>query len=84
MFECLGGILTPGAGGGDIAVPGGVGAEVALPRSHLVEATRRELIEAHEQVGSEGGGVRVSGWVGCGLFPFLHKEVLALYLQLRV
>jgi len=44
MLECLGGTLAAGAGGGGIVVPGGVGAEVALPRSHLMEAARRELV----------------------------------------
>jgi len=44
VFECLGGTLATGAGGGGIAVPGRVGAEVALPRSHLVEAARGELV----------------------------------------
>jgi len=51
VLERLGGGQTAGARGGDIAVPGGVGAEVALPRSHLVEAARSELVEAHERVG---------------------------------
>ena len=77
VFKCLGGILAPGAGWGDVAVPGGVGTEVAFPRSRLVEATRRELVEAHERVGFKGGAVWVFGQVGCGRYPFLHEEVLA-------
>ena len=51
VFERLWGGQTAGARGGDVAVPGGVGVEVALPRSHLVEAARSELVEAHEWMG---------------------------------
>jgi len=84
VLERLGGGRTAGAGGGDIAVPGGVGAEVALPRSHLVEAARSELVEAHEGVGLQRGLVRVSGLVWSSPVPFFHEEVLALKLKLRV
>jgi len=84
VFKCLGGFLAFGAGGGDIVVPGGVGAEVALPRSHLVEAARGELVEAHKRVRFEGGAVWVSVRTRRGLVPFLHEEVVALELELGV
>jgi len=61
-----------------------VGAEVALPRSHLVEAARRKLVEAHEGVGLEGGAERVSDRVWRGLVPFFHEQVLAFEPKLRV
>ena len=84
MFECLGGTLASRAGGGAVAVPGGVGAEIALPRSHLVEASRREFVQPHERVGSERGAERVPGGIRCGRVPFFHEEVLALKLQLGI
>jgi len=70
VFKCLGGILALGAGGGNVAVPGGVGAEITLPRSHLVEATRGELVKAHERVRLKGRAVCVSGLVRHSLLPF--------------
>jgi len=84
VLERLGGGQTTGARGGDFAVPGGVGAEVTLPRSHLVEAARGKLVEAHEWVGLQRGAERVPGRVRSGLVPFFHEEVLALKLKLRV
>jgi len=51
VLEPLRGAQTTGAGGGGVAVPRGVGAEVAIPRSHLVEAGRGELVQAHKRVG---------------------------------
>jgi len=84
VFECFGGTLAPWAGGGDIAVPGWVGSEVALPRSHLVEAARRKLVEAHEGVRPKGGAERVSDRVWCGHVPFFHEEAFAFELELRV
>jgi len=68
-------------------------AEVALPRSHLVEAARSELVEAHEWVGLQRGLVRVRlqrglvrvpGRVRSSPVPFFHEEVLALKLKLGV
>jgi len=82
MLEGLGGLLAAGAGGRGIVVPRGVGAEVALPRSHLVEAARGELVEAHKWVGSEPGAVGVSGRVWTGLVPFFHEEVLTFEFEL--
>jgi len=84
VLERLGGGQTTRARGGDFAVPGGVGAEVALPRSHLVEAARGELVEAHERVGLQRGAERVPGRVWSGLVPIFHEAVLALKLKLRV
>jgi len=84
VLKRLGGGQATGARGGDFAVPGGVGADVTLPRSHLVEAARGELVEAHEGVGLQRGAERVSGRVWSGHVPFLHEEVLALKLKLWV
>ena len=84
VLERLGGGQTTGARGGGIAVPGGVGAEVTPPRSHLVEAARGELVEAHERVGLQRGAERVPGRVWSGLVPFIHEEVFAFELELRV
>jgi len=84
VLECLGGTLAAGACVGGVAVPGGVGAEVALPRSHLVDASRGELVKAHERVRLKGVVVGVSGVVRSGLLPFLHEEVSALELELGV
>ena len=61
-----------------------MGTEVALPRSHLVEAARGELVEAHERVGLQRGLVWVPGRVWSSLIPFFHEEVLALKLELWV
>jgi len=83
-LERLGGGQTTRTRGGDLAVPGGVGAEVTLPRSHLVEAARRKLVEAHELVGLQRGVEWVPGRVWSGLVPFFHEEVLALKLKLWV
>ena len=84
MLERLRGGQTVGARGGEVAIPGGVGAEVTLPRSHLVEAAHGKLVEAHERVGLQRGAERVPGRVRSGLVPFIHEEVLALKLKLRV
>ena len=84
VLERHGGGQATGARGGHFAVPGGVGAEVTLPRSHLVEAARGELVEAHERVGLQRGAERVPGRVWSGPVPFFHEEVLARKLKLRV
>jgi len=84
VLECVGGTLAAGACVGGVAVPGGVGPEVATPRSHLVDASRGELVKAHEGVRLKGGGVWVSGVVRSGLLPFFHEEVSALELELGV
>jgi len=67
MREGLGGFFASGAGRWGIIVPGGVGAEVALPRPYLLEATRVELVKAHERVGFQPGPGGVPGRVRCGL-----------------
>jgi len=84
VLERLRGAQATRAVGGGVPVPRGVGAEVALPRSHLVEAARRELVKAHERMGLYRGLVWVSGRVRCGLVPLFHEEVLAFKLRLRV
>jgi len=70
VLEGLGGLVTAGAGGRGVVAPGGVRAEVAFSRPHLVKAARGELVEAHERVGLDRGGVGVPGRVRRRLFPF--------------
>ena len=81
VFQRLRSALATGAGGGDVAVPAGVGAEVAFPRSHLMEASRGELVPAHKRVGLDRPSVRVSGRIWRGLVPFCYEEVLAFELS---
>ena len=84
VLERFGGGQAARAGGGGVAFPRGVAAEVALPSSHLVEAARGELVEAHERVGLQRALLWVPGRVWSGLIPFFHEEVLAFKLELWV
>ena len=70
MFKGLGGLVAARTGGRGVVAPGGVCAEVALAGSHLVEAARGELVEAHERVGLDRGAVGVSSRVWRRFFPF--------------
>jgi len=84
MLKGLGGLAAAGTGGRSVIAPGGVCAEVALAGSHLVEAARGELVEAHERVGLDRGAVGVSGRVRRRLFPFFDKEAPTLELELGI
>jgi len=70
--EGLRGLVAAGTGGGGVVAPRRVCAEVALARPHLGEATRGELVEAHERMGLERGTVGIAGRVGRCFFPFFH------------
>ena len=76
MFECFGIRKAAGAQGvGVFRPPGGVGGEVALVGTHLVKASRNELVQAHKGVGIETAMVRVV--VGGGVEGVLlaqHEE----------
>ena len=49
--------------------------------AHLMEASRDELIQAHERVGGEAAGVLVIVGGGVEGVPFLHHEELGPDLQ---
>jgi len=85
MLEVLGGFTTAGAGGRRVDVaPRRVCTQIAPARSHLVEATRSEFVEAHERMGLERGAVQVAGQIRRGLFPLFHQEAPAQELKLGV
>ena len=84
MREGLRGLVAAGAGGRAVIVPGWVSMEVTLTRSHLVQATRVELGEAHKGIGRHRGAVLVSWRVRRDQPPLFHEEVSAQELELGV
>ena len=85
MFEGLRGGAAHRTEGGEFAVePGGVGSEVALTRSHLMDAARKELGEAHERVVSQGWGEGIA-WGRRGKSgPLAEQDGSRLFFHRRV
>jgi len=61
--------------------PGGVGSQVTFPSSHLVDATRHELAQTHEQSWVNGRRVVVVGRWGEQSKPVLNEHLPDPFLQ---
>jgi len=66
------------------AIPRGMALKVDFARSNRVNSTQVELVETHERMGFEGGGVSISGRIRGGSAPLFHQEVAAVLVQLGV